>query len=148
MTLALAIYGAVLSTILGLVKCNEWWRQRFGAQLRVSARMHDLYPERVSHIELDFQATAHRTSIGAIYLAGYKSWGKWLLGSDPDEMVPTDWNRSFPVQVEPGHGWEGLLAVNDKERAQAARYPHVRLTVRFTGLGRTVSKSVAQMLHR
>jgi hypothetical protein len=144
---ALGVYAAVVSTVLGVVKLNEWSRQRRGGQLRVMPRMHPLYPKQVSHLEVDFQATAHPTSVQAVYFAGYSNRLTWLLRSQ-GEVVGTDVSKVLPRDVKPGHGFEALIPVTDKERALAIRCRHVRLIVRFTGLGQIVSSPVTTHLLR
>jgi hypothetical protein len=144
----IAWYAAVVSTIVGILHWNQWRRERVGAQLNVSPRVHSVKPDRFSHIEVDIQATVNPTTIRAVYLAAYKGWWHWLLRRDPAEVLGNDWSKIFPMVIEPGHGWEGLLAINDRERALAARYSHVRIMVRHTGYGRIASKPVTKMLRR
>jgi hypothetical protein len=148
MELVIAAYAAVVSTIVGILHWNKWRRERVGAQLNVSPREHPVTQDRFSHIEVDIQATTNPTTIQAVYVAAYKGWWHWLAGGDPIEILGNDWSKIFPKVIEPGHGWEGLLAINDRERALVARYSHVRLTVRHTGYGRIVSKSITKMLRR
>jgi hypothetical protein len=142
---ALGIYAAIVSTILGVVKLNEWWRQRRGGQLRVIPRMHPLHPKQVSHLEVDFQATGHPTSVRAVYFAGYSNRFTWLLRSE-GEVLGTDLSKVLPRDVKPGSSFEALVPINEKERALAKRCGHVRLTVRFTGLGQIVSNPVTTHL--
>ena len=142
---ALGVYAAIVSTVLGVVKLNEWWRQRKGGLLRVTPRMHPLHPKQVSHLEMDFQATGHPTSVQAVYFAGYGNRLRWLL-QPQGEVLGTDMSKVLPRDVKPGHGFDALIPVTDKERALARRYGHVRLTVRFTGLGQIVSSAVTTYL--
>jgi len=142
---ALGVYAAVVSTVLGVVKLNEWWRQRRGGQLRVMPRIHPLHPKQVSHLEIDFQATGHPTSVQAVYFAGYSNRLTWLLRSE-DEVLGTEMSKVLPRDAKPGHGFEALIPINEKERALAKRCGHVRLTVRFTGLGQIVSSPVTHHL--
>lgn len=148
MELIIAGYAAVVSTIVGVLHWNQWRQERVGAQLNVSPRPHTTMPRRYSHIELDVQATVNPTEIRAIYLAAWRSWLSWVMGGEPNEVVGSDWENIFPKLIEPGHGWEGLLAINDRERALAARYSHVRLMVRHTGRGRIASSPVVKFLRR
>jgi hypothetical protein len=148
MELIVAAYAAIVSTVVGILHWNRWRRERVGAQLTVKPRVHDVRPDRFSHIELDIQATMNPTTIQAVYLAGYKSWMHWLLGREPAEIVAGQWSKIFPTTINPGHGWNGLLAINDRECALAARCPHVRLVVGHTGYGRRVSKPVTNTLRR
>ena len=143
-----AVYAAVVSTVVALIQLSSWLRNRVDAQLTVLPRRHDLKPDRFGHIEIDVQATNSPTTIRAIYLAGYKSFWHWILGVNPEEVVSNEWSKIFPKTIEPGHGWEGLFAINDAERALAARYSHVRMTVRHTGFGKTTSKAVTKELKR
>lgn len=144
----IALYAALLSTGVAIVQLLGWLRNRVDAKLTVLPRAHALNPDRDSHIEIDVQATKSPTTIRAIYLAGYRSFWHWLFGANPEEVRSNDWSKIFPKTIEPGHGWEGLYAINDTERALAARYPHVRMTVRHTGIGKTTSKAVTKMLRR
>lgn len=143
-----ALYAAAVSSILALIQLSSWLRNRVDAQLTVLPRSHDLNPDRFGHIEVDVQATNSPTSIRAIYLAGFKSRWHWLLGASPEEVVSNEWSKIFPKTIEPGHGWEGLFAINDAERALAARHRHVRMTVRHTGFGKTTSKAVTKVLRQ
>lgn len=148
MELIIAAYAAVVSTVVGVLHWNRWRQERVGAQLSVGPRPHATMPDRYSHIEVDVQATVNPTELRAIYLAGWRSWVSWLIGAEPKEVVGSDWERIFPKTIEPGHGWEGLLAVNDRERALSARYSHVRLMVRHTGRGCVASRPVGKLLRR
>lgn len=139
-------YAAIVSTIVAVLEWSQWRRERVGAQLKVTPRLHPMKPSRSSHIELEIQATVNPTTIHAVYLAAYGSWWHWILGRDPAEIVGNDWDKVFPKTITPGHGWDGLLAINDREFALAAHHSHIRVMVRHTGYGRIVSKSVTRML--
>jgi len=143
-------YAAVVSTMIGVLNWKRWRRDRVGAQLTISPRFHPEKTDRLIYIELDIQATLNPTTIQAVYLAGYENRLKWFLESDPQEVVSSEWNSGniFPKKIEPGHGWSGLLAINDRERALAARFSHVRLMVRHTGYGRIASKHVTKLLRK
>jgi hypothetical protein len=144
----IAIYAAVLSTGVAVIQLLGWLRNRVDAKLTVLPRKHAVKPDRYSHIEIDVQATNSPTSIQAIYLAGYKSFWHWLFSGSPAEVVNNEWSKIFPKTIEPGRGWEGLFAINDPERALSARYSHVRMTVRHTGIGKTTSKPVDKFLRK
>lgn len=148
MELIISVYAAIVSTIVAILHWNRWRRERVGAQLKVSPRTHSVKADQYSHIEVDIQATVNPTTIQAVYVAAYRSWWHWLLRRDPAEIAGNDWSKILPKTIEPGHGWEGLLAINDRERALAARYSHVRVMVRHTGYGRIVSQPVTKMLRR
>lgn len=148
MELIIAGYGALVSTILAVLHWKRWRQERVGAQVRVEPRPHATMPDRYSHIEVDLQATVNPTEVRAIYLAGWRSRLAWIMGAEPKEIVGSDWENIFPKVIEPGHGWEGLLAINDRERALAARHTHVRLMVRHTGHGRVASRPVDKFLRR
>ena len=143
-----AVYAAVVSTGVAVIQLLSWLRSRVDAKLTVLPRKHEFKPDRYSHVEIDVQATKSPTSIRAIYLAGYKSRWHWLLGGNPGEVLGNEWSKMFPKTIEPGHGWEGLFAINDPERALSARYGHVRMTVRHTGIGKTTSRPVTKFLRR
>ena len=148
MELIVAGYAAVVSTAVAILQWLQWRSTRVGVQLRVSPRIHQIKPDRYSHIEVDIQVMANPTNVRAVYLAAYKSWWRWALRQEASEVLGSEWSKIFPVAIEPGHGWEGLLAINDSERALAARYSHVRLAVRHTGSGRVVSRPVSKLLQR
>jgi hypothetical protein len=143
-----AIYAAVLSTGVAVIQLLVWLRSRVDAKVTVLPHKHVGKPDRYSHIDIDVQATKNPISIRAIYLAGYKSRWHWLFGGRSEEVVNDEWSKIFPKTIEPGHGWEGLFALNDPERALSARYGHVRMTVRHTGIGKTTSKPVTKFLRR
>ena len=140
------VYAAIVATVVAIIQISHWRAQRVGAKLSVSSRMHPTSPPRCSHIEIDIQATHNSTSIRAIYLAAYKWKWQFLLGREPSEIIGSSWNKIFPIKIEPGHGWEGLMAINDKERALAASYNHVRVMIRHTGYGRVISKPIIKFL--
>jgi hypothetical protein len=141
-----AVFAAVVSTLGALLSWMRWRHERVAVELTVRPRGHELDPNRLSHIEVDIQATLNPTTIHAVYLAAYKHrWGS-MFGGEPSEVQATDWNKVFPIKVEPGHGWEGLLAINNPERSLAVRYPKVRLMVRHTGYRRIVGKDITKML--
>ncbi len=140
------IYAAIVATVVALIQFSQWKNQRIGAKLSASPRVHPMKPPRCSHIEVDVQATQNSTSICAIYIAAYKSKLHYFLGKEPEEIVGNEWHKMFPLKIEPGHGWEGLMAINDKERALAASYNHVRVMVRHTGYGRVISKPITKFL--
>lgn len=148
MEIIIAAYAAIVSTIVAILHWNQWRKERVGAQLNVSPRVHAMKPDRYSHIEVDIQATVNPTTIRAVYLAAYNTWWHWLLRREPAEVLGNEWIKIFPESIEPSYGWEGLLAINDKERALAARYSHVRVMVRHTGHGRIVSQPVTKILRR
>lgn len=141
-----ALYAAVVSTGVALIQLASWLRSRVDAQLTVLPRRYDFKPDCFGHIEVDVQATNSPTTIRAIYLAGYKSFWHWVLGANPGEIVSNEWSKVLPKTIEPGHGWEGLFSINDAERELAARYSHIRLTVRHTGFGKITSKAVTKAL--
>ena len=144
----IASYAAIVSTVVGFTQLVQWYSERVGAQLKVSPRVNDMNPENFSHIEVDIQATVNPTTIQAVYIAAYKSWWHWLFRCNPAEVIGNDWSKIFPKTIDPGHGWEGLLAINDNERALKASYSHIRIMVRHTGNGRIVSKPVTKILNK
>lgn len=148
MELALAIYAALVSTFVAALQWRRWRTERVGILLNIWPRVHDVKPDRFSHIEVDIQASNNKTEIRGVYLAAYRSRWHWLLGKDPAEALGNDWMKIFPQPIEPGNGWEGLMAINDGERALAARHSHVRVVVRHAGRGRVVSKPVTKILRR
>lgn len=141
---AIAIYAAILSTLVAVVQLSSWLRNRVDATLTVVPHRKDMKPHKFGHIELDVQATRSPITIRAIYLAGYKSWWHWLLRAQPDEVLGSDWVSIFPKTIEPGQGWDGMFAINERERALAKRCRHVRMTVRHTGFGTTSNRAVTK----
>lgn len=143
----ISLYAAFVSTVVAIIQYSNWRSQRTPAQLTVLPRTEDKHSKKCICIEIDIQTNQNSTDVTAIYLAAYKSKLHYWLNREPDKVIPSTWNeKMFPEKIELGHGWEGLLPLNDKERALAASYKHIRLMVRHTGNKRVLSEPVTKYL--
>jgi len=144
----LALYAAVLSTVIALVQLYQWWKSHIGIELSILPRIDEKGKGLPVSIEVDIQAVLNKTEIQSVYIAAFSNWCSAFSKRKPAKVLSSGWGGVFPVTIEPGQGWEGLLAINEKERSLANEYPHVFVMVRHSGRGRLVGKRVSKMLRR